>query len=305
MSAYHPVTHVRPRMGTFLAVTVLTRRRDVQVRYVRTAFDLVAALERVMSRHDPTSELSRLNRTAGCPGVRSPNLAPILRLARALVKRTGGALDPTVGPLLDLWRRASRRGQPPSRRLLQKTRTCVGWRGIQVKDARVSLACPGMAVDLGGLGKGLTLDRIASALKRYRSVSALLNFGESSLLPVGALFKAGWPVLLRHPLGGFAGEFKLWNRACSTSRTYGQTATVGGRIIGHIVDPRSGRPVRALAQVTVLARSAAVAEAASTALLVLGRSAMARLAERLKVDVCWIDRSGIHTTRGFPLRRPA
>jgi len=187
--------------------------------------------------------------------------------------------------------------------LLEKARTLVAWRLIAVNGACVALERPSMSVDLGAVGKGIALDRIAAVLERYRSVSALLNFGESSLLPVGPPPGQGWRALLRHPLGGFAGEFSLRDHACSTSATFGQSATVGKRPIGHIIDPRSGQPLRKPAQVSVLARSAAVAEAASTALLVLGRPAMEPLAERLRVDACWIDRSGIYATRGFSMRK--
>ena len=74
---------------------------------------------------------------------------------------------------------------------------------------------------------------------------------------------------------------------------------------GVVVDPRTGRRVRRAAQVTVLAASAAVAEAVSTALLVLGRSAVDDVAARMAVDVCWIDRSGTYTTRQFALHRAA
>jgi len=108
-------------------------------------------------------------------------------------------------------------------------------------------------------------------------------------------------LLLRHPAGGFVGEFSLGSRACSTSATFGQTLRAGSRRVGHVLDPRTGRPVRSAALVTVLARSAAVAEAASTALLVLGRSAVDAMARRLNIDACWVDRSGVYTTPRFPL----
>lgn len=306
MSAPEITTYVCPRMGTLLAVTVQASRADGRARWARTAFDVASACERVMSRHDENSDLSRLNRTAGDPtGVRSTELARILGLARELASLTEGAFDPTVGPLVDLWRRASRRGRAPSRRSLQSTRELVGWRAIAADGHRVALTRRGMSVDLGGIGKGVALDRIASALPRHRSVSALLNFGESSLLAVGRLPEGGWPVALRHPLGGFAGEFVLRDLACSTSATFGQSAAVGTRTVGHIVHPRDGWPLRAIAQVTVLATSAATAEAASTALLVLGRPGVEQLAERLNVEVCWIDRWSTYTSPGFALRRPA
>lgn len=236
--------------------------------------------------------------------MRSRELAAILRTARRLAELTEGAFDPTIGALLRLWRLTTRRARLPSARQLVRACTRVGWRAIDVTGPRVALAGSGVSLDLGAFGKGATLDRIARALER-RGASGVLNFGESSLRSIGPPPPGGWPIMLRHPVAGFAGHFPLRRRACSTSATFGQHARVGRRIVGHVIDPRVGTPVRANAQVTVLAASAAVAEAASTALLVLGPSAIERLAPRLRVDVCWIDRSGIRTTPGFTLQAPA
>lgn len=303
MIAPSSMTEVRPRMGTLLAATLVTWRADVRARALRTIFDVVAACERLMSAHDPVSDLSRLNRMAGRPSrLCSPELARILERCQALSAATEGAFDPTVGALRSLWRRASRRGRLPSPRELGQAWRRVGWRMVDVSGAEISLAQRGTTLDLGGFGKGLALDRVTAALRGERFLSGLLNFGESSLVTVG-LPRRQWPIALRHPLGGFAGEFVLSNRACSTSATFGQAATIDGRVIGHILDPRTGRPVRRLAQVTVLARAAAAAEALSTALLVLGREAIDSLARRLGAEVCWIDSAGVHTTPGFTLKR--
>jgi len=259
-----------------------------------------------MSAHEPTTPLARLNRRAGdaaCVGSRA--LAMVVGLGRDLAARTDGAFDPTIAPLATLWRRAARRGRPPSPRHLARTRRLVDWRAVEIDASRVALRARGMALDLGALGKGVALDRIARRLRRGGCRSALLNFGESSLVAIGRPPRGRWRVALRHPDGGCAGEFLLDDRACSTSATWGQTMRLGGAVLGHIVDPRTGRTLRRRAQVSVLAASATVAEAVSTALLVLGPRAMNRLARDFGIDACWIDRSGIRTTRGFALRRSA
>ena len=80
---------------------------------------------------------------------------------------------------------------------------------------------------------------------------------------------------------------------------------LGRTVLGHIVDPRTGKPLRRHAQVTVLAPSATVAEALSTALLVLGPRALHDVARDFGIDACWIDRRGIRTTPGFGIRRAA
>jgi len=255
-----------------------------------------------MSRHRADSAVRRLNERAGNPdGITSPELARTLLLARRLAYSTEGAFDPTIAPLLDVWRRASRRSSWPSPDELRVARAAVGWQAIAVADDRVALLRPEMAIDLGAFGKGVALDRIADRLKDERCGAALLNFGESSLLAIGRPPRGRWRVVLRHPRGGFVGEFPLGRRACSTSATVGQSMRIGSRAVSHIVDPRTARPIRGCAQVTVLARTAAIAEAASTALLVRGRAELDGLAGRLDVDACWIDDEGIATTRWFPL----
>jgi FAD:protein FMN transferase len=284
-------------MGTLLALS-LPAAAPRHRRWVELTFATAAACERVMSRHDPDSDLNRVNRLAGRAAlVRSPDLAAALATARAWAERTGGGFDPTVAPVLDEWRRASRRGSAPAAGRLRAARHRVGWEAITVRGERVGLARRGAALDLGAFGKGAALDRITATLRRERCGAALLNFGESSLAAIGGR----WRVLLRDPAGGFVGEFPLRDRACSTSGSFGQTWGRGPRRVSHVVDPRTGRPLRTAAQVTVLARSAAKAEALSTALLVLGRPALPAAARRFGVDVCWIDAAGVWLSPRFPL----
>ena len=124
-------------------------------------------------------------------------------------------------------------------------------------------------------------------------------------MAIGGRDPGRWEIVLRHPLDGFAGRFRLSDRACSTSATFSQTLSVGSTVLSHVVDPRTGHPLRTTAQVTVVASSATIAEALSTALLVLGRAHVHEVAERFEVEVCWIDESGIDTTPRFGLRRLA
>lgn len=290
-------------MGTFLAVTAPRVGSRGEDRAVRAAFDIAGRAERVMSRHDSQSPLSRLNRQDRAAGVRSAELASVVRTARDLAGQLWGAFDPTVAPLLQVWRAAARRGRLPCESEVQRALARVGAAGLLVIGDHIAFAHPGMGMDLGGLGKGLALDQISAMLRQAECASMFVNFGESSLVAIGQLPRDRWRVVLRHPFGGFAGEFPLRDRACSTSATLGQTVRVKGRALSHIVDPRTGRPVSYTAQVTVLAQSAAVAEAVSTALLVLGRRAIDQVSHQMNVDVCWIDAAGIYTTPWFPLRR--
>ena len=294
------VTHVRPRMGTLLALTVPT----AEPRHVAMPFDTARSCERALSRHDPASDLRRLARPEGMSRARgtvvSAELARALRIARTLAQRTEGAFDPGVGAALALWRDAARVGRAPSAQAIRAATRHRAWDALEIRRAHLAVKRSGIELDLGAIGKGLALDRITCRLRKAGCTSAILNFGESSLVAIGH-----WRVCLRHPLGGFAGQFDLHDRACSTSGTYGHFLSIGRRRVSHVVDPRTGRPLRGLAQVTVISRSAAVAEALSTAGLVLGRQSVARIARRFRVEVCWIDRRGIIATPRFPLIVPA
>src|SRR5262249_54557449 len=245
-------------------------------------------------------DVSRLNRTAGpLIGLASRELARILRVARRLSRSLAGAFDPTIGPLCALWRGASIPSDDSTRQAL-----CHAGQGsLRISGERVTLSHPRSAIDLAGFGKGLTRDRIGAWLRRRGCTTALLTFGESSLVAVGRPAAQRWPVLLRHPFGDFAGQFSLEDRACSTSAAFARSHRIGNRTVSDVIDPRTGRPVARDAQVTVVADSAAAAEAVSTALLVLGREAVDDIARRMNVDVCWIDRSGMYTVPRSFLRR--
>ena len=291
-------TLIRPRMGTWLAVTLPVERAGDAA----GVFARVGALERVLSRHDPTSTLRRVNADAGGEGDDVAPLARALAQARGLAAATDGAFDPTVGPLLALWEGASRRRAAPAPRDVSDACARVGWRALDVGPRRVRLTRAGMSLALDAFAKGVALDQ-AAALVRRRGFPALLNFGESSLLAVGRPAGGRWHVALRDRRGGFAGTFTLRDCACSTSAVNGRRWSVGGRSIGHVLDPRTGLPLERDAQVTVLARSAAVAEALSTALLVLGPDALDAVTRPYRADACWLDGQRLVSTPWFPLRR--
>src|SRR5690348_2680048 len=158
------VTRVRPRMGTLLAITVRrdrARTTPVSERVFADAFEVARRVESALSAHDPASALSELNRKAGRGAVASPELAGALRQARRLARATEGAFDPTIGTLLDLWRRAARADCLPSPSDVARARAAVDWRLIAVTGDRTALARRGVRLDLGAFGKGVALDAIA------------------------------------------------------------------------------------------------------------------------------------------------
>jgi thiamine biosynthesis lipoprotein len=248
-----------------------------------TLFAVAEKLDRELTTYAPTSAILRLNAAAGSGPTSVPaDLHRILSESVRSWRQTAGAFDVTVGPLTALWRQAGERGSAPDHEELREVLERVGSEKITLLDHdKVALARPGMALDLGGIGKGYALDRMAERLPSLGIRSALLDFGGSSWVAIGTPPDApAWRVLLRRPDGGVLGVINLQDEAISISETFGQSAVVGGRRKGHIVDPRTGQPIDVDRRTCVVAPSATQAEALSTALVVQGREGLGAL-ERL------------------------
>ena len=291
------VSEGRPAMGTVLEIEIAARDEAAARATLERCFERVAELERLFTRFDPESALSRLNRAAG-RGPRSvdPALARILADSREYASLTRGSFDVTVGPLVAFWWEAGRRGSAPSADELAVARARVGSDGIELSaDAsRAGLARAGMSVDLGGIAKGWALDRVAEILAAEGVTSGFASFGGSSFLALGTpRGDSGWRVLLRDAGGGFAGVMHLRDRSLSASGSLGQSIEIAGRAYGHVIDPRSGEPLVRAAQAAVVAPTGALAEALSKALLVLGEDEGIALLEDLPgVEGFVIDASG-------------
>lgn len=267
------------------------------------ALDLVEALEEQMSVFRPTSELSRLNRTAADGPVQvEPRLFDLLELAWQLYTETDGAFDITSGPLWKVWGFAGRAGTVPSQEQLAEAIERVGSHLVQRDPQRrtVRFRQPGVELNLGSIGKGYALDRCAESLAAAGIDDFLLHGGQSSVLARGSRMgpsglhgddsPGGWSVGLRHPRrrGKRLGEVRLHDRALATSGSRWQyfrhraptdqrAPTKGwsvgarrSRRYGHILDPRTGQPAEGVLSATAIAPSAAVADALSTAFYVMG-----------------------------------
>jgi thiamine biosynthesis lipoprotein len=258
------------------------------------ALDLVEALEDQLTIYRPTSEVSRLNALAADHAVEiEPRLYDLLAEAVEMSRQTGGAYDVTSGPLSELWGFHRRQGAVPDPNDLAATLTRVGSDKLHldplVRSARFSV--PGMSINLGSIGKGYALDRLAEQLTGQGLEDYLLHAGQSSVLARGRESSAepGWRIGVPDPLAPeqSLGQLVLGDRALSTSGSAAQFFVHEGRRLGHILDPRTGWPADQLLSATVLAPTAAQAEALSTALFVLGAAAAAEFSA-LRPDVAAI-----------------
>ena len=250
------------------------------------AFERIRKLEDTMSDYRDESEVRRLTRRAEDWVTVSADLYRVLAEALVLAERSEGAFDPTVGPVVNLWRTARGSGRLPSPDALQAARTRVGWKLVQLDPARqaVRLAMPGMSFDLGGIAKGYILDRALEAA-RAEGISALLLIAGGDIVageaPPG---RPGWNV----EVAGAGPELQdraaaLVNAALSTSGDSEQFVVIDGVRYSHVVNPRTGRPLTDGRRAYVIARSGAIADGLATALTVMDSVAAARLMARYPV----------------------
>jgi thiamine biosynthesis lipoprotein len=244
------------------------------------ALDLVDKLEERISIYRESSELSRINATAAAGWVDvSAEVFDLLQRARDLHARTAGAFDIAAGSIVRAWGFLRRQGRTPDEAALAEAVAASGMQWVQLDEARcrVRFLRPGVEINPGAIGKGWALDRALEQLAAAGAPSVLVHGGQSSVRALGTQGPAvpgrhGWRVGLRHPLrpGRRLATITLDDRALGTSGSGTQFFIERGMKLGHILDPRSGRPAEGVISATVIADSAADADALATALYVLG-----------------------------------
>lgn len=249
------------------------------------ALDRIDELEDQLTVYRETSEVSRLNATAADGPVElEPGLFDLIAFAAGVTRQTHGAFDIGTGALIKAWGFYRRQGRvpTPAERAAALARTGTRFLALDPDRGTVKFLRRGLEINLGGIGKGYALDRAADLLRtEWGIASALLNGGSSSVRTVGTPpgQPRGWPVALRHPWdpGRGLGTLFLSDAALGTSAATYQHFEYNGRRLGHLLDPRLGWPAAGVEQVSVVAPTAAEADALSTAFFVLGPAATARV----------------------------
>jgi thiamine biosynthesis lipoprotein len=240
----------------------------------------VAGFEARYSRYLADSWLSQVNAEAGGPWMPMDAEAEgLMRLCGQLAYLTHGALDATALPVVRLW--DWKVGRVPTDAEVDHARSLVGWKLVQFAPGKVRLPKPGMAIDLGGVGKEYAVDQVILLLARMGVASALVDFGADirvlGLPPDG---RPAWKIGLEDPRkpGTPWTHLVVRDGAVATSGGYLRGFDAGGQRHGHIVDPRTGRPaLNEVLAASVMAPSCTQAGMLSTALCVLGSEAGRRL----------------------------
>lgn len=251
--------------------------------------DTLDEVDRQMSTWRDDSELIAARR--GGRSKVSIDTADVVRDALDLAAETGGAFDPTVQPLMEVWGFHSRERAHarPSDEALAAARAQVGWERVQVGRSPEGawLDNGGTALDLSAIAKGHAVDRVSLALSALGHANHMVEVG-GEVRVAGRGPRGLWSFGVDTPEEGgvpgtdFAAVVRLTNHALATSGNYRNLVEVDGRKVHHTMDPRSGRPaVTDVASVSVVAPTCREADAVATAAMVLGAEQGMALVERL------------------------
>ena len=265
-----------PAMGTVFEIVLLHENERLLRALLNEVREEVARLEAKLSRFLTTSEVSRINRLAGKgPVLIDFEMLEILDAALDFYRKTSGAFDITVAPLLRRWGLYERRGRAVDAQTLRQLLQDVGSDLIELDRRRRTVAFkrPGVEIDLGAVGKGFAVREVVDLLRSAGVQHGFVSFGGSSIYALGnAPGREGWPFSFR-----LAPEeqlspvpISLQDRSLTISGNTVRTVDVADRQIGHVLDPASGEPAESVVAVAVVHESPFVGEMLSTAMMVLG-----------------------------------
>jgi thiamine biosynthesis lipoprotein len=245
----------------------------------------IERVEGLLSAFQPTSEISELNaRAVREPVQLSPEVFALLQQARDLWDVTAGAFDITVGPLMRCWGFWGKDGRMPDPSAVETALACVGSGHLEFETSRrtVRFTRPNMTVDLGAIGKGYAIGQAIEILGDHGIGSALLHGGTSTTYGLGAPAEhPSWRAQVTAPPGVTLSMpvLNLRNAALSVSAIAEKSFTADGDTYGHVIDPRTGWPVRHAVMAAVTRVDPAEADALSTALMVSGAEGLHALSK--------------------------
>ncbi len=291
-------------LGTNCRIQYTATSNDHAAGFAREAVQWVASFEGKYSRFRDDSLICEINRNAGLRWTEiDAEVESIFAICDDLHFMTQEVLDPTMLPLIELWDYRKRHDELPSDSAVAETMALIGWKQVERKPGAVFLPKPGMALDLGGFGKEYAVDKVAAIAVGHRIGACLVDFGRDIHalgVPPGS---PAWHVGLENPEkpGAAWSSLAAVDMGIATSGDYRRFFEHGGQRFGHIIDPRSGKPVvNGILAVTIAANSCLEAGVLSTAVFVLGEEEGLKLVEgTFGAEGCIVMNAGVRQTSKF------
>jgi len=262
----------RVMMGTVVEIMAAGEGSDLEAA-VEEAFAEMERLDKLLSRYNASSEVSRLSQSPGGGDV-AAETAEVIALGLEVSRKSGGAFDMTLGRLKALWAIDEAAPKVPTSEALAKALAGIGPQALTLEGRQLHKQSPQLQLDLGGIAKGYAVDRAIAILKQHGVTSAAVNAGGDMYL-LGQRSARDWRVGIQHPRdkGGVLETVQIRDRAVVTSGDYERYFEQDGVRYHHIFAPQNGMPARGCQSVTIVADSVALGDALATAVFVLGPAA--------------------------------
>jgi thiamine biosynthesis lipoprotein len=281
------VKDVQIKMGSRFEVTVVHEDPVVAQQAVAAAYAEIDRIEELISSWRETSETSRVNRGAGQgPVAVSPELFELVRRSLKVSKLTDGAFDITFAGAGKLWDFKAEHPRLPDPKAVEAALELVDYRLLRLDADKHTLELPkeGMAIGFGGIGKGYAANRAVEVLRKSGAAGGVVNAG-GDLLAFGEREDGTpWTVAIADPLkpDDVFAYLHVSGQAVVTSGDYERYVEIDGVRYAHILDPRTGQPVRDVRSVTIVCPNAELADALATGVFVLGRDKGLALLNQLR-----------------------
>lgn len=280
-------------MGSPCSMQLYARNAKVAQQAAKITMDDVYRLEAKYSRYREDSYLSAINRIAAGGGQLTVDdeTAGLLDYASACYQQSDGLFDVTSGILRRAWNFKS--GKIPAPEAIRELLNLVGWDKVDWQRPVLSFTVSGMEIDFGGVVKEYAVDRAASLCHEIGIRHGIINLGGDIKVIGPHADGASWRVAIRHPRipGGILQTLWLHSGALASSGDYERCITLNGIRYGHVLNPKTGWPVRNMAAVSVIGEFCVVAGSASTIGMLKGEDGPAWL-QALGLPHLWVNVSG-------------
>ncbi|MBN2589105.1 MAG: FAD:protein FMN transferase [Sedimentisphaerales bacterium] len=253
-------------MATTYEIFIVHEDEKYASQAANAAFFELERLELELSRFEESSDITRINHLPAKQILRlSLDAFECLKISHQMYHETNKAFDVTIGPLFNCWHEKDGSARTPSQEEIEKASKNIGMNLLELDESlhAIWLSVSPIQMDLGGVGKGYAVDKMAEMLREWSIDIALISGGFSSVLALDAPPDTkGWPLSLSNPS----------NRKQIIAKAYLQNRAIGSSGVkkgGHIISPRTGHPVEGKAASWSSAPTAAVADALSTAFMIM------------------------------------
>ncbi|MDT8302123.1 MAG: FAD:protein FMN transferase [Sedimentisphaerales bacterium] len=279
-------------MGTFARAVVIAKDADAAGKCIESAFTQINKVDSLMSDYKSDSEISSVNRDGFKKAVQlSLSTYEVLQRSIEFSELTDGAFDITIGPMVELFRKAKRKQVLPDQDEIKAAKSKVGFEKLKLDDQNrtVQFTVEGMKLDMGGIAKGYAVDKAVETMQAHGAIGGMVDLG-GDIRCFGAPFKGRdhWVIGLQNPnmvQGSAESEvllkLKIANGAIATSGDYQQFIMIEGKRRSHIIDRKTGTSTEGLSSVTIIADNATNADALATAVSVMGYEKGLELIEKI------------------------